>query len=263
MLAAASIGSAAANERLVLSYALWKGGFHALDLEAGLSRGGGDYKVKFAAQTRGFIGWLYPYLLEGEAAGRLAGKGPRPDRFATLARSRSDEKRRAISYLDDGTLVTWSEPPRSAADDEEAVPTDMRSNTLDPASAILSVVETVAKAGSCQGAYPVYDGRRRYDLSVSLIGPRMLASSSYNSYSGPATLCRVEVDKLSGFRDDEEAEGLPTVINVWLASVANSEPAVPVRLEGESGLGSLIIHLVSANVEPEAEDIGESRSAAR
>lgn len=260
--------TASANERLVLSYEVWKGGFHALDLKANLARGNGDYLISFAATTRGIIGWIYPYLLEGEAGGKLADGGPRPDRFATLSRSRSDEKRRAISYLGDGTLVTWNDPPRSVENDEESVPTSMRRNTLDPASAILSVVDAVTRAGKCEGDYPVYDGRRRFDLSISLIGPDSLAPSRYSSYSGPATLCRVAVNKLAGFRNRGGEGGLPAIINVWLASVVDSEPMVPVRLEGEAALGNMIIHLVGAKQEPESrgvspEGVPLGRSAAR
>jgi hypothetical protein len=263
LLAGGLSGTAAANERLVLTYEVWKGGFHALDLEANLARGDGDYIISFAARTSGWIGWIYPYLLEGEAGGKLTDEGPMPARFATLSRSRSDEKRRAISYLGDGSLVTWSDPSRSVEDDEESVPTPMRRNTLDPASAILSVAEAVTRAGKCQGNYPVYDGRRRFDLSISLIGSEPLAPSRYSSYSGPATLCRVVVNKLAGFRDRGGEGGLPAIINVWLASVADSEPMVPVRLEGESALGNMIIHLVGTKLEPDTRDVPMGRSAAR
>jgi hypothetical protein len=263
ILASGLSGAAAANERLILSYEVWKGGFHALDLEADLARANGDYIIRFAAHTRGFIGWIYPYLLKGEAGGKLADKGPQPNRFATLARSRSDEKRRAISYPGDGSLVTWSDPPRSAEDDEVSVPTSMRLNTLDPASAILSVVDTVTRAGKCDGDYPVYDGRRRFDLTVSLIGPEPLAPSRYSSYSGPATLCRVVVNKLAGFRNRGGEGGLPAIINVWLASVTGFEPMVPVRLEGESALGNMLIHLVGTKMEPDSKDVPVGRSASR
>ncbi len=259
----AGSAAAAASERLVLSYELWKGGFHALDLEAGLSQGSQDYSVDFVARTRGFIGWLYPYLLEGEADGTLGGASLRPNRFATLARSRDDESRRAISYLDNGSLRTWSDPPGTAEEDEEAVPTTMRQDTLDPASAIVAVIDAVTRNGRCDGAYPVYDGARRYDLNVSLVGPSPLAPSRYSTYSGPATLCRVAVDKLSGFRDKPTKGGMPAVIKVWLASVADTRPAVPVRLEGESDLGSLVIHLVNAKVEPDSDIPMQRRSAAR
>ena len=90
--------SASASERLVLSYELWKGGFHALDLKAGLMQGSESYSVDFSARTRGFIGWIYPYLLEGEAGGKLGATGPQPAQFASLARSGDPERRRAISY---------------------------------------------------------------------------------------------------------------------------------------------------------------------
>ncbi|MHA1600852.1 MAG: DUF3108 domain-containing protein [Alphaproteobacteria bacterium] len=265
LLATGTVGSAAAvaSERLVLSYELWKGGFHALDLEAGLSQDSKDYNVKFVARTRGFIGWIYPYLLEGEADGKLAGAGLRPTRFATLAKSRNDERSRAISYLEDGTLRTWSDPPRTAEDDEASVPERMRRGTLDPASAILALVDAAARDGRCDGNYPVYDGRRRYDLTISLIGPSPLAPNRYSSYSGPATLCRVIINKMSGFRDKAKRGGMPDAIKIWLAPVADTKLAVPVRLEGTSDLGNLIIHLIDSKVESESAEAAERRSAAR
>lgn len=265
LLATGTAGSAAAaaSERLVLSYELWKGGFHALDLDARLTQGSEDYSLNFAAHTRGIIGWIFPYLLEGEVDGKLGGAGPKPTRFATLAKSRGRERRRAISYQGDGTLDTWSDPPRTAEDDEEAVPERMRRDTLDPASAIFAVIDVAARDGRCGGTYPVYDGRRRYDLSISLVGSSPLAPSRYNSYSGPAILCSVTVNQLSGFRDKAKRGGMPTTIKVWLASAADTKRAVPVRLEGTSDLGNLVIHLVDARIEPESAKPAERRSAAR
>lgn len=264
LFAAGTAGPAAANtdERVVLSYELWKGGFHALDLQAGLRRGGETYSVDFAVRSRGVIGWIYPYLLEGAADGKLDGGGPRPSRFASLAQSRGDERRRAISYLADGTLRTWSDPPRTVGEDEEAVPESMRRDTLDPASAILAVIDAVARTGRCDGDYPVYDGRRRYDLSVSLVGESPLAPSRYTAYSGPATLCRVTVEKLSGFRDMAKKGGMPDIIDIWLASIAGANSPLPVRLEGQSDLGSLVIHLVDVKRESKPGTAAPPRSAA-
>jgi hypothetical protein len=256
-------GAGRATERLALSYELWKGGFHALDLDAGLERDDGSYSVSFTAHTRGLIGWIYPYVLEGEADGKLGSDGPRPERFATLARSSGDELRRAISYHGDGTLATWSDPPRAPGDDDATVvPVPLRRDTLDPASAIVAVMEAMVRAGRCDGAYPVYDGRRRYDLTVALVGPSPLSPSRYSSYSGPATLCRVEVSKLAGFKDQRGGGTLPAAIDVWLAPVVGGQPAVPVRLQGDSALGNLLIHLVGAKLEP-AVELSLPRAAAR
>jgi hypothetical protein len=76
-------------------------------------------------------------------------------------------------------------------------------------------------------------------------------------------LCRVVVNKLAGFRDRGGEGGLPAIINVWLASVADSEPMVPVRLEGKSALGNMIIHLVGTKLEPDTRGVPVGRSAAR
>lgn len=255
--------TASASERLNLSYELWKGGFLALDLKAGLTQGSETYSVDFSVRTRGLVGWIYPYLLEGEADGKLGGAGPQPARYSSMSRWGDDEWRRAISYLGDGTSRTWSDPPHTAEEAEETVPAKMRRDTLDPASAILAVIDAFARVGRCDGDYPVYDGRRRYDLSVNLVGPSTLAPSRYNTYSGPATLCNVTVRKLSGFHDKKRQAGMPDTVKVWLAPVAGAKPAVPVRLEGRNGFGRLVIHLVDAKLESEPSESAQPSSTVR
>ena len=39
---------------------------------------------------------------------------------------------------------------------------------------------------------------------------------------------------------------MPIKVDVWLAPVLDGGPALPVRIEGENGLGHVVIHLVAA-----------------
>jgi hypothetical protein len=147
--------------------------------------------------------------------------------------------------------------PKKDAKRQLQMPETLKSGTLDPASAVFSIIEAFAQLGRCEGSIPVYDGRRRYDLVVTQVGTRDLRPSSYGMYSGPATVCQVAVEPLAGFKKKKKKKrsdrGFPSSVKVWLAPVAEGELAVPVRLEGRTGLGRMVLHLVDAQQQTRIE----------
>lgn len=233
VLAPPSARAAETGRELTLAYEMWKGGFHGLSFEARLFQSRAAYRIAFSARTEGLIGWLYPYRVETRSAGLVGDAGIRALSYRSESRSRGKERRRMVRYLVDGP----------AGPDDRRDP--RAAGTQDPASAVFAVIEAFARAGRCEGVVPVFDGKRRYDLVLSHLGQATLRPSRYALYSGPAVLCRVRMTRHSGFKK-KRAGGFPSEIKLWLAPAVEGGPALPVRLEGKSDLGSLVVHLVAA-----------------
>ena len=236
-----AVAHAETPHALRLSYEVWTGGLNSLGLEAYLRRTETAYRVDLDARTQGLVGSLFPYELSLEAAGHIGPDGLTPQRFRTIYGEDGQEKRRDIRYHRNGALELSVDGQRKRIA-RRGLSEDLVRGSMDPASAIFSVMEVFARTQRCRGAFPVFDGKRRYDLMLTERGHRMLSHSRYGLYSGPTTLCRLRVEKRAGFRKRERGR-FPSTIDVWLAPVGKDTPALPVRIESRSNLGALVIHL--------------------
>jgi hypothetical protein len=196
------------------------------------------------------------HLWEGGRTDGIADEdGLRPTHYRSTSKKRGKKRRQDITYLEDGSLEVRVSPKKDAKRQLE-MPETLKSGTLDPASAVFSIIAAFAQLGRCDGSLPVYDGRRRYDLVVTQVGARDLQPSSYGMYSGPAIVCQVAVEPLAGFKKKKKKRSdraFPSTVKVWLAPVAEGELAVPVRLEGRTGMGRMVLHLVDAQQQTRIE----------
>ena len=241
-------GAAAAAEAprsFSLTYDLWQGGFHAMILETQIKRSASGYRAAFEARTNGVVGMLYAYTIEAQSSGLAGDPLPTPKIFRTEKVKRGETRRREIVYGTDGSLAVRHDPPKKIKK-RERVPRALQVGTLDPVSAVYSVIEIFEREGRCAGDVPVFDGRRRYNFKISQVGQVNLAPSEYSIYSGPASLCRVTVERLAGFKKKKSPRHLPIALDVWLAPVIRGGPALPVRMEGSNSLGHMVIHLAGA-----------------
>ncbi|MDH3475147.1 MAG: DUF3108 domain-containing protein [Rhodospirillales bacterium] len=250
LLLAQSLGPARAEAPtgLVLAYRVYAGGFHALSFRTEVSLGSESYAARLAARSDGLLDALLRFSLEAEVAGRALAGGLAPTRFRSANRWReSGERLVEISYAPDGLPEARVEPP-AEQDERDPVPDGLRRGTLDPISAVLSLVRGLAEHGRCEAKARVFDGRRRFDLLASDLGEAELAPSPAAPFAGKATRCRIGFRPVSGFwKDDRRADAGTREIEVYLARVVPGGPPVPVRLEAQNDFGALRIHLVSAD----------------
>ncbi len=231
-----------------LTYDLWQGGFNALVLETEITHNGTGYSAEFEARTSGLVGFFYPYSIEARSSGLASDPLLEPQIFRTDSVKSGQKRRQEIVYRDDGSLDVRHDPPREFKK-RERVPKALMLGTVDPISAVYSVLATIERLGRCETSVPVFDGRRRYNIRVSQGGQADLAPSKYGIYSGPTTLCHVSVQRLAGFKTKKSARHLPVTLDVWLAPVIEGGPAVPVRMEGVNSLGHVVVHLAATRSE--------------
>jgi len=240
---------AEAVPQLALDYHVFAGGLHVLTYETVVSLNSGAYKASVQARTNGFTDSLFKFSLEAEVAGNNGADGPMPRRFRVANRWRENPERWVeITYSEGGAPEAEAEPP-ATDDNRDPVPKHLLLGTLDPISAVLAVVAKVAQSGRCEVEVPIFDGRRRYDLSTQHLGETELKTSDVAPFGGMATHCGLAFEMLGGgwkkkSRRWREA-GRPEV-ELFLARVLPNAPPLPVRVHAKNNLGALRIHLVAA-----------------
>lgn len=244
---------------LGLTYEVYAGGLHVFTFDLDLVLEPTGYRIAAEGGTRGMTSVLYKWdvklAAEGEAEA-LAGKPAiaerlRPERYVTINTGREQPKTMQLAFDPSGSFSVVRDPPDGADEtgDREELPSSLPADIVDPLSAALVAAQNLAKTGRCEQTIPVFDGKRRYNLRIHDSGVGTVPRSRSSVYQGPATLCSLTMERISGFSKkkrryasqwDEEKDEPPTL---WVAQLREGMPPVPVRFTGAVSLGSIIVHL--------------------
>lgn len=242
-------GPAAADDTVRLAYDAYLGPFYVLSAEADLEMSGDRYRVVTRAKSQGVASWLFEWRSEARTEGGLAAGKLQPRRHEVDGQWRGEIRKVRLAYPDsfgDGKPVKFDVSPRPDGDERDPVPPPLTKGTIDPLSATLTMLMKLAEGERCEGAFRVFDGRRRYDMSVSSGGQAVLPRLHSSVFSGSAQSCNFQLKRIAGFwkkRDDEPRRRV-TEPTLWVASPMTAVPPVPVRFTADTGFGELRIHLV-------------------
>lgn len=242
-----------------LHYEVYAGGMLGLEVDLRMALSETHYRSSFEAEIAGPYAWFMDFALRSEVEGLRDDAAVQPARFLSEAFKKEKLKRRVeITYLDDGSLQT-SVDPEPDEDNRDDIPESLRLGTFDPLSAVLMLTEAVALQGNCDAVVPVFDGRRRFDLTAEDLGPADIESSKYQAYDGEARHCLVKFERVTGFKEGEMGveSSYPDNISVFLAAVVPGLPPVPVRMEMDHKYGALRAHLkdIDLSEEPIAQEV--------
>ena len=236
-----------------LTYEVYLGGMHIFSMNVDMALRPGGYTVAAQGGTRGMIGWLYKWDIKVAAEGRDDAGAIRPSVYQSAMDWQKNPRITRLAFAEGGAYdVQRTPPPDPDPDDDNTLPGQLPENTVDPLSLAVAATRALAANGQCAQTLPVFDGKRRYDLTTNDLGPATIAPNRYAMYHGPATRCGFTIDRISGFnkkysrsRWDQDKEAPPTM---WIAQVREGVPPVPVRYEGAIALGNMVIHLTKAEV---------------
>lgn len=237
---------------LQLVYSIYLGGVRVLDAQAHLGYEPEQYRIGVKAQTDGFLGQVANWRADVASYGSLAPGGlPRPELYRSISAWRDRPRNTTVEYGTDGAPnVTIAEPPPT--EDREPVPDNLKPGTVDPMTAVVVALHAAAEGRGCGGTVPVYDGRQRFDLVWATKGQETLAPSDLSAFSGQAIACTLDYEPVAGRwrqdrqrrdRDDEGRRQRDTNVTIWLGEAGDGRPPVPVRLEADTNLGKLVVHL--------------------
>lgn len=231
-------------EPVRLDYEVYARGFNPLRFSALLEFGESRYDIQLQGETQGVIGALFFFEMEARSTGVLENGRLLPRRYRTANQIGSRDLRWV--HLDYGGGQGGPErvriEPDPASDERETVPATAREGTVDPISAIFAVL--LQSMDGCSGSFPVFDGRRLYEVSGEDRGWAVAAPRETAAYDGSVQICRLRMERRGGFSEEYEPdERSPGHLDVWMAEIQEGAPPVPVRVQTDSSIGTITMHL--------------------
>lgn len=204
----------------------------------------GRYEATSQMQTVGLAGVLFPWTARASTDGVREGGGLRPSRHRSHGAYRGSVRSVSLDY-DAGGAVRAAVVPPPEADYREPVPDDDRLATIDPLTATLAALQS-----GCRGTLQIFDGRRRYDLTLTDLGEGALPEAT-PAYGGPARHCRAGVTPRAGFwRTTDKHDERPAQLDVWIAAPRADLQPVPVYMQLSGQRGALDFQLSAATALP-------------
>lgn len=245
------------TQKFSVSYAMYAGGFRALDMTLGYDFKPKTYRITMSAKPYGVIGQFLPWAGDYITNGQIKNHTLIPERHKKISRWREDMDQDSFVYKN-GALVSLDRISiNNSVKREYPVNPDkaLHENAVDILTGALKVLSIVNDNKPCNGAPVIFDGKRRYKLSFTDKGEEELTSSKYNAFSGNAHVCEVEMIPLAGFNGkargyykiQEDARAKGQLPRVWLAPLWENGPYMPVKMLVKSDYGAVLLHLQKTN----------------
>ena len=242
------------QRKLALRYDVYAGGFRALNASLVMDLDKKAYDMALKAETQGFIGTLFPWKATFNTAGHANTKGAL---IPTIHTERSSWREKVsfkeMSYGPTGKILKTTTQSNGKTTTDRDINDVLSGRAVDVLTGALTMLQTANKNQKCTGKFPVFDGKRRYNITLSDNGTEILPPSRYSSFQGEAMRCTITVEPVAGFVAKDAKRGWMAVQNhtaernkppiLWLARMKETGQVVPVRMEIASTYGSVVAHL--------------------
>lgn len=236
-----------------LTYDVYLGGLHIFTFDVDMTLQPDRYRVAAQGATQGMVGWLYEWQTKLAAEGLDRNGRIEPQRYDVQSNWQGNQRTVQLGFAEEGRYdLQRTPPPEPDPDVEGGLPETLPDGIVDPLSLAVVASRALEENGRCDQTLPVFDGQRRYDLTLTHIDAAALPRNEYSVYHGPAVRCSFSMKRISGFRKSWRtkrqvaADASPPTI--WLAPIRQDLPPLPVRYDGAIALGNIVIHLTKAQV---------------
>lgn len=259
-LSSAAVAAETSPARMVdLTYDVYLGGLHIFTFDVDMTLQADRYRVAAEGGTQGMIGWLYEWQTKLAAEGLDRNGRIEPQRYDVDSNWQGNQRTVQLGFAEGGRYdLRQTPPPKPDPDIEGALPDSLPQGIVDPLSLALAASRALEESGRCDQTVPVFDGRRRYDLTLKHIDEATLPPSEYSVYEGPAVRCSFSMKRISGFRKSWSSKRQPddrsSAPTIWVATIRQDLPPMPVRYDGAIALGNIVIHLTKAQVRSGSEE---------
>ena len=244
---------AASAEGLALGYEGYLGGLHMLTAEVELARNDTAYRMETRATGRGLVGLFFNWSTNAVTEGDVEADGALKPRWhqRNIAQRGRNPKAIQIEYRDDGVPMVARMRVGDEANFREVAE---RRGTMDPMSAVTAIVDQMAAGATCEGNFPVFDGKLRYDVTAKIGDAGTLSGNKYMMYRGAAARCDLVLKAIDGFEDEprgnprerETPDDDTLTLTMWFASPVAGLPSVPVMASADTDYGGLRLYLARA-----------------
>jgi hypothetical protein len=164
------------------------------------------YSARSHFQTSGIVSVFWNAIIDATATGRIASHQLVPNEYDSYYRRSEDKKERVKVTFAGGDPATFADPPYNAT--QYPVTEEQKREAVDPMSAVTLILSGVKAdpANPCGTVAPVFDGRRRYDITFSYEKDEQVKLAN-GLYNGKAHLCQLHYRQIAGFKPKILKEG--------------------------------------------------------
>lgn len=215
----------------VLSYEVWFGGVAVADAKFQMSTDESGYSGVFRLRSDGVLDWFTEAEVQAETTGARSSEGAlAPGGFNVSAEVDDEPFTVDVAFSPEGPESVTAEPPFDPRP-WEIEPSD-QSGALDPLSAFIAAFFPSSDAAICDRSLDIYDGRRRYEVSLYEENRRREKDGFVE------VECKARWDRTAGFKPKQMRK--PGVEFMVRFRILEDGLTVPVRAWAQTEYGAVV-----------------------
>ena len=241
-----SIFSDAHTKNYQADYIVYFGGFNILNAATKIELNSEGYRIETKSATDGILDLFFEWKGQATSAGRFLNHQPIPLIHSNFGKRNDDIRKTILSYNPEGKITSSTVRPAPDFSEVFPLPINAEYETVDPLTVIVALNRRLEKGLDCNANFPVFDGRRRYDLTLEDRGQTILMKNPFSIFSGSARVCKIDLHMIGGHRREKSKYSSSAKEKlVFVARPVKRGPLIPVGLTIETAFGTLMAHLAS------------------
>jgi Protein of unknown function (DUF3108) len=236
---------------IIATYDVYVGGIHLLTADILFQEQGGKYRSHVEGHTYGIWHRMLPWDTDLKSQGVIRVDHFVPAEFETHDVYGKKVKITKLHFEKDGDIKAEYDPPNHDQNRGE-VTIEQKRGALDPITALLQMLAYLAVEKNCNVTVPVFDGKRRFDITAKDLGTEEIDEEDYGVFKGTARTCTATFTSIAGewkeqerdkFWKKNDKENGRDPFRIWLGAVSADLPELPVRLDTGSVWGIIVMHM--------------------
>ena len=255
---AVAAGGAGAEQRagptsaLAMAMTIYAGGITLgkVDMEAKFI--GEKYHVSSNLETSGVVNAFWQSQIQATSSGTLDSRTLKPVLYDSFYTGHKANHQEVSLSFEDGNPTRLFANPAYPTTGFEVKPEDKK-GTFDPLSAVIFISSGVGAEPNnpCSVKAPVFDGRRRYNISMTKVRQDNVSMDN-GLYKGPALVCAVEYKQISGYKPRVLRDANFPAITAWVGtfpSATGRKFAVPLKVWADSQYGRIAVVATTVKID--------------
>ncbi len=235
--------SVVAAETLNMTHSVYLGGFFMGTFQTEFTQQNDSYSIRAVAKSNRSLDWFFTWDAVAFSSGKLKGQQILPEEHRYQSKWK-DETRGAEIEFQTTAPPKYEITGKKSNNPKKYTPINHLElmKAIDPLTAIMAATFKLEGEGKCDGTFPVFDGRRHYEINLKDVGNATFNKSDYSVFQGSAQGCRITYNKLGGFKKNSDFE-LEDDLDIYMAAPVDGGRVVPVRMRVDTELGGFELHL--------------------
>ena len=234
------------SKTIVADYTFYFGGFSILQAETTIELRRKSYKVVSKSKTDGLLNVFFEWSGQATSQGNFLESRLVPSLHQNVGKRAGNVRKTVLLYESNGEIVSSDIQPPPDLSEVFPIPRGLLSETIDPLTAIVQINRRLERGMGCNATFPVFDGRRRYDLTLADRGELTLKQTPFSVFQGKALVCEINANMLGGHKREKSKYTTSSGEKlVYVGRPLDGGPILPVGLTVETAFGTLTGHLVS------------------